>query len=75
MGNMNEWNIEDGELIKNWGEIHQTEYIDSIVVSRDNKYLFTSDHYGNLKQWSIEKKEIIYNFGKVHSGEIHSISL
>lgn len=74
-GNFKQWYIDDQNIYKNWGKIHEGS-IKALAITTDNKFLFTADLCSNLKQWNLKKAELEFDYGKPHSGApIYSICI
>jgi hypothetical protein len=58
-GGIRKYNIEDGTLITDFGQAHQGE-IRSTSVTRDKKFLFTSDDQGCVKKWWVESSKLAH---------------
>ena len=58
-GNLRKYNIEDGSLIKDFGQAHEGQ-IRSTSVTHDKKSLFTSDDQGCVKQWDVETSKLLH---------------
>jgi hypothetical protein len=54
----------DGALIKDFGNVPD-RYITGIMITRDQKFFFTSSRYGVLKQWNYEENTLVTNHGRI----------
>jgi WD40 repeat protein len=54
----------DGEVIKDYGQVHEKQ-ITGIMITADQKFFFTSSYSGVLRQWNYKK-----NFAVRWHGEI-----
>lgn len=59
---LNQWDIQNKTIVKDYGPIHSLREIRSITVTNNQKYLFTSDFNGNLKQWDIQNQELVKGY-------------
>lgn len=73
-GYLKKWTLENftKDAAECMGKVHKRS-INSICVSKNGKYQFTSDNIGNLKQWCLPSIELKKNYGQVHDSEIFSI--
>ena len=73
-GKLKQWTINDKsiDLLKIYDEPH-AGVINSITITKDNKFLFTSDDIGYQKQWSIQQRSLLKHYGKIHIEGIDSM--
>ena len=59
------WDVRSMKVVKYFGNIHGS-CIKAMVVTPDDRYLFTSDCYSELKQWDLKTMKLAKNYGFVH---------
>jgi hypothetical protein len=59
--------------VKDYGKIH--EYINSIAITSDDKYLFTGDRIpnGHVKQFSVRQSKMVKDYGALFEDGVASI--
>lgn len=71
-GYIKQFDLYDSQLVED-EKIHDG-IIYSMELSKDGKYLFTSDSEGNLKQWDVRNQiKLLKDWGQIHENPIHSI--
>ena len=71
-GDMKQYNIETGQLIKQYLNAHHHPIL-CIIATSDNNYIFTSDYQGVLKQWNYHSKLLHRDYGRISKEVIWSI--
>ena len=73
-GDFNQFSIDDQALISNSGKPFK-RFVNVMVKTPDEKYLYLGCSYGYLYQWSIEQNEVVKDFGNVHDYHIYSMEI
>jgi hypothetical protein len=61
--------------LRDVGKIH-SEIIWSMVMTRNNEFLFTSDDSGNLKQWAVKfNTTLVKEYPSVHETVIRAMAV
>jgi WD40 repeat protein len=73
-GDLKVISLADGEVIKDFGQVHDDK-ITGIVITADQKFIFTSSVDGVLKQWDFEETTLVRDHGKIAGYYIFSLCL
>ena len=68
------WNIENQELIKDYGKVHEG-WIRSMAITSNGEKLFTADDEGVMKQWDFVNHKLNCDYGQSHIGKIYRLQL
>merc|ERR1719261_599185 len=52
--------------MKDFGVVH-SDSLSSMIVTPDNKWLYTSSIAGEFKKWSVSKQSLQKDFGKIYA--------
>jgi WD40 repeat protein len=64
MGHLRLVSSTDGELIKDFGRVHDHQ-ITGIIVTEDQKFFYTSSDDGVLKQWNYQDNTLAKDYGEI----------
>jgi WD40 repeat protein len=65
-GHVKQLSVRNGQLIKDYGQNFGDNGVLSIILTSDNKWLFSGSSKGHLKQISLETQQVVHDYGKIH---------